>query len=60
MNREDPTAETGDAHEAGTDSGTGDPNRERPDTAPAQLSEDAVKANAARLEDEDEGAYAEE
>jgi hypothetical protein len=61
MNREDPT--TGQdtaAADAGADQGTGNPNRERPDVAPAQVSDDAIRENTERLQEDDEGAYAEE
>ncbi|MGC5172247.1 hypothetical protein ACPW96_16570 [Micromonospora sp. DT81.3] len=53
--------EEGTAAESPTaDLGTGNPDRERPDVAPAQLSDDAIRENAARLEAEEDGAYAEE
>ena len=42
------------------DLGSGNPNRERPDVGPAQVSDDAIRENAARLVDEEDGAYAEE
>ena len=65
MNREDPTQEHEQemgaaAAEASADQGTGNPNRERPDVAPAQVSDEAIRENTARLEEDDEGAYAEE
>ncbi|HEX5859601.1 MAG TPA: hypothetical protein VFY91_15970 [Microbacterium sp.] len=65
MTREDPAQEQDQemgatAADASADQGSGNPNRERPDVAPAQVSDDAIRENAARLEGEDEGAYAEE